>query len=368
MNVKISNVQNLWAWNFSLNWDPTYVELVGKPMEGNFLSDVDQTLFIAPLLGNSTPGIGDILMSQNYVGATASGTLVTYKFKAIKTCVETDISLHDLALFAPSNASAGSGTNPRITPVSDSAIAKISLLLPGAPVADAGPNQIVPEGTPVVLNASRSVSSAGNATYTWTVNDVTQKQLQGITANYTFDIPGVYNVTLTLQDQYGTSLANVQIAVLDKTPPVAIIAYQNETVSQPIQIQAGQPITLDGSQSYDPENGTISLLTWDMGDHTELFRGITATHTYSDPGTYHVALTVFDASQNNSTTTVTVQVALPQGQTSRPTIAPSQSDFSGTNPIQVQASFDLPPSVLAILAVISAFVLVGSGFWLRKKT
>ncbi len=72
----------------------------------------------------------------------------------------------------------------------------------------------MPVGTQVVLNGSESVSSGSNTTYTWTFTDGTIKTLTGMIANYTFNNPGNYTVTLNVVDSLGTSNSTVLIDVI----------------------------------------------------------------------------------------------------------------------------------------------------------
>ena len=55
----------------------------------------------------------------------------------------------------------------------------------------------------------------------------------------------------------------------------------------------GEEITFDGSLSYDDPDGYIVSYIWSFGDET-IGTGETTTHSYSDPGTYKVTLTVKD--------------------------------------------------------------------------
>ena len=75
-------------------------------------------------------------------------------------------------------------------------------------------------------------------------------------------------------------------------------------------VQAGQPVTLDGSQSFDPDHGPQALTyTWDFGDNTAVRTNAPAqvSHTYATPGQYTASLTVSDGSlPDTSTTVVTV--------------------------------------------------------------
>ncbi len=115
-------------------------------------------------------------------------------------------------------------------------------------------------------------------------------------------VPGFHNV-LIRKDGYQDYTAQVYIIagrtrVLDvvltptmpvvNQPPVAQFSF---TPSSP---QTGQPVQFDASASYDPD-GTIVSYQWDFQNDGVFDRtGVTATWTYSAPGTYQVRLVVTD--------------------------------------------------------------------------
>jgi len=73
------------------------------------------------------------------------------------------------------------------------------------------------------------------------------------------------------------------------TPPVA-----NASAGEPYQGFINSEIVFNGTLSYDPDdNGYIKSWEWDFGDETNE-SGEMVTHSYSDPGTYTVTLTVTD--------------------------------------------------------------------------
>jgi PKD repeat protein len=71
-------------------------------------------------------------------------------------------------------------------------------------------------------------------------------------------------------------------------------------------------VTADASGSTDTDQTPIAKVIFDFGDGTIVTAqaGMTATHTYSSPGTYTVALVVIDTAQLPSTT-VSVPVTVP---------------------------------------------------------
>jgi len=85
---------------------------------------------------------------------------------------------------------------------------------------------------------------------------------------------------------------------LDKKAPVAD-AGGDRSVAQNILV------TFDASQSSD--NVGIISYEWDFGDGSK-GTGLTATHTYKEPETYVVRLTVKDAANNKNTNSVSITV------------------------------------------------------------
>jgi PKD repeat protein len=75
----------------------------------------------------------------------------------------------------------------------------------------------------------------------------------------------------------------------------------------------GLTVTFDGSTSYSPL-GTIAKYDWDFGDgHTESYTAPTATHAYSDSGTFTVTLTVTNTSGTSTKQTFTGQTVSNNG-------------------------------------------------------
>jgi len=249
LNIDISNVQNLWGWAINVTFDSQYVKFQSSS-EGNFLTNqVASTFYLAtkptsykdPYSNLETLQLVtlDDAVSSSSNGedqsASGSGVLATLTFQAIKQTASTPITLGVSYLEGPNPTSAAAGTNPQITPVSTSSTATVSLIIPGPPTANAGQEQSVPVGTQVVFNGSESVSSGSSTNYTWTFMDGTLKTLTGMIANYTFNNPGNYAVTLTVTDSLGTSNSTVLIHVIGSaataTPTPTATATQAPSAS-----------------------------------------------------------------------------------------------------------------------------------------
>jgi PKD repeat protein len=167
------------------------------------------------------------------------------------------------------------------------------------PIAVAGLNLTINEGTTVTLNGSASSDNVGIVSFTWTFMDVTPQTLTGQSPTYTFNNPGVYVVTLNVTDAAGNwATATTTVTVLDTVKPVAN-AGQDQTVN------VGSTVTFNASASSD--NVGIVSYEWGFGDGTN-GTGVTTSHTYADAGTYNVTLTVRDAANNTGTAQIKVTV------------------------------------------------------------
>jgi PKD repeat protein len=101
---------------------------------------------------------------------------------------------------------------------------------------------------------------------------------------HTYTSPGLYEVTLTLDDGFSPEPTVAVIPVRIEGSPQAIINFSEITIC------ANTPLRFDGSESNDP-NGPIGAYSWDFGDGKNgLGSGI--THLYAEPGNYDVVLTV----------------------------------------------------------------------------
>jgi predicted GH43/DUF377 family glycosyl hydrolase len=74
------------------------------------------------------------------------------------------------------------------------------------PKANAGLELTITEGTSITFDGTNSIDNSGNETlsYEWSVQiDETTDTLDGVNPNYTFEIPGIYFVTLNVTDSAG---------------------------------------------------------------------------------------------------------------------------------------------------------------------
>ena len=130
-----------------------------------------------------------------------------------------------------------------------------------SPVADAGPDQTVHPGDLVTLDGSGSYDPDENYPlgYDWTL---TQKPVDSqafisnpdqVNPTITIDEPGDYIITLAVTDNLGASGTPSQVHISTTNSSPLANAGPDQAVTR-----IGQTVTLDGTQSWDPDGDPIT--------------------------------------------------------------------------------------------------------------
>jgi PKD repeat protein len=112
---------------------------------------------------------------------------------------------------------------------------------------------------------------------------------------------GIYEVILKVTDSWNLSGQDTLIVIVGK-PPVADIGFRG----QYIEASVGELILFNGTNSYDPD-GHITNWSWYFGDGDTSY-GEIVSHSYSEPGSYVVTLTVMDNDTLTASDNCTVNV------------------------------------------------------------
>ena len=145
--------------------------------------------------------------------------------------------------------------------------------------------ETVDTGDVVSFDGSGSYDPDGViVSYLWDFGDGTTGS--GEITNHAYAEDGVYTVTLTVNDDENANGFSSLSEHVNNRIPVASFT-DNATV-----IEVSEPISFDGSGSYDPDGVIVSYL-WDFGDQNSA-SGISVNHVYRQVGTYVVTLTVED--------------------------------------------------------------------------
>jgi PKD repeat protein len=159
---------------------------------------------------------------------------------------------------------------------------------------------------PISFDGSRSSDpdTEDNLQYKWDFGDnIRTDWSDGAVATHTYKITATYTVTLWVTDGLTTQSATTT-AVIDPEnhKPHAEISVQEDDV------WTNMSLHFSSSGSYDIDGeGRISF-TWDFDDGSDPSTLANPVHTYEDPGTYNVRLTVIDQKQVTDTATLTLTV------------------------------------------------------------
>jgi hypothetical protein len=203
------------------------------------------------------------------------------------------------------------------------------------PQANAGPGQTVAEGTPVTLDGSNSTGAISS--YSWRQTAGPAVTLANATsARASFTAPAVgpsgaaLTFQLTVQNSAGaSSSATVIVNVTDRNqPPVA-------NAGPPQTVASGAAVTLDGSNSSDPD-GTIASYRWSQtaGPAVTLASPTAARTSFVAPlvATQGAALTFQLTVQDNGGLSASASVTVNVTYQNRPPVAnagPTQTVASG---------------------------------------
>jgi len=151
-------------------------------------------------------------------------------------------------------------------------------------------------GQSIEFDASESSISEGEITeYRWDMGDGTTRT--GSTTSHSYGEPGNYEVVLTVEGNGKTDRMVDTVTVGEvNTPLTPEIAFEQ----LPNELTVGDEIVVNGSGSQSPRGGIGSYI-WDFGDGTTK-DGVSASHSYTDPGPYELTLEVDDGSETASTT------------------------------------------------------------------
>lgn len=168
---------------------------------------------------------------------------------------------------------------------SDSHADTLLVVVNDPPVAEAGPDQRVTTSV-VAFDGGGSTDSDGEIVrYAWSFGD--GRAGEGRTVSHVYAAPGTYEVELRVTDDSPTprNSADDRLQVVVNARPIADAGSDRK-------VAVGQRVEFSAAASQDPD-GTIARSEWDFGDGTTE-EGETVAHTYAEPGTYVVRLSVYD--------------------------------------------------------------------------
>ncbi|MCX8044220.1 MAG: hypothetical protein N3B18_08855 [Desulfobacterota bacterium] len=170
-------------------------------------------------------------------------------------------------------------------------------------------------GNIVKLDGSKSFDPDSDALHSffWTIlerplgSSAEIENRDNVIASLIPDMPGMYRIQLSVSDGFAESLPVTALIEVNNTPPVA---YAGEDTSTYL----GDPIMLDGSTSFDPDNDHLRF-AWEIRTKPTASIALinnadSATATFSPdlPGQYEFVLTVSDSCGEIAYDDITIQV------------------------------------------------------------
>lgn len=297
INITVANVQNLWGYQFTLDYNTSVLTALDAGSYPPFNSKG-----AAPSI-NDTAGFVSLVYYTymgDKTGFSGSAPVAWIRF-AVKNYGTSKLHLH-----GPSDGSLFS--DPSAKPIQHTDMDGIFTNLINIAVTNvtAAPRTVNKTQT---VNINVTVQNQGAAAETFNVTTfygdtpIQTKTVITLASKTSAIIPFTWDTTYVTPNTY-TIKAQAQIlpgetntftdgkvtVIRPAGNPTAVFTY---SPTQPLE---GQNVTFNASLST-PDGGTITSYAWDFGDHTKLiYTGTnftsTATHTYTKMGTYSVTLNV----------------------------------------------------------------------------
>ncbi len=296
VNVDVSNVTSLFAWQFSLSYDNAFLSTQEESVVfGPFWRAAISNGTAIPIVGvNQTSGVVTVALSLlNPMPAfSGAGVLANIGFSAVTTGTST-LSLVNVILLDPSVT---------IIP-SQAQNGQVTIDVPPIAILHASPT-VVSVGQSVFFDPSSSFDPDGVVTgFLLSFGDGGFSR--HLPTEHAYIAPGSYTAVLTAIDNIGltgNATVVIQVGNVFDQPPVALFTFS------PSSPTVGQNVFFDGSASFDSD-GFVESWTWDFGDFSSAFSfSPTISHSYSSPGNYTVSLTVRDNMGLSGTTSMTLVV------------------------------------------------------------
>jgi len=156
-----------------------------------------------------------------------------------------------------------------------------------APVANFTADPLVGDTTTLfTFNFTGGDSDGTIALYLWDFGDGANSSTAPV--SHMFDSSGNYTINLTIWDDDG-AMDNASLNItITNAPPVAVVP------ERPGVWAAGEPLSLNGSGSYDPEDA-LTLLTWELSNGLNSTQGL--FNLTLEPGRYQVWFNLTDAGE-----------------------------------------------------------------------
>ena len=166
------------------------------------------------------------------------------------------------------------------------------------PVVEVGGPYASVEGQSVDLNGSATDENGDALTYAWSIGDGTN--MNGNPVSHSFVDNGAYPATLAVSDGQLVTMVTTRIDVSNALPSMSAIEGATRFVGEPydISITLSDAGVLDAPWHYSIEWGDGVV---EEADAVSLAQPLTGSHSYLEPGTYGVRVTLHDKDEGVAT-------------------------------------------------------------------
>ena len=170
-----------------------------------------------------------------------------------------------------------------------------------SPFAIGGEDRTVDQGVLVELDASGSSDNVGITFWQWSfVYNGSKRLIDEQVGLFTFDIPGLYTLELSINDASGNwNSTSVELRVLDTFAPVPPTLKNRD-------VKLGEKVRFDASSASDNVGIVKWMWTFEEDGKTVTLEGQQTDRTFDISGEYEITLVVEDAEGNQGTTTFNV--------------------------------------------------------------
>ena len=185
----------------------------------------------------------------------------------------------------------------------DEDVVKVNVLDAEPPIPNAGPDEVIRQGSTFYFDGSNSWDNIYIVNYSWGfAYDSQEYILHGPKPNFTFNLPGTYTITLNVSDEQGNWATDIIIiSVTDSVRPVA-------NAGEDVTIHQYEKVMFDAGNSTD--NIGIINFTWNFSYDQQdvLLFGKTFSFKFDFASSFVLTLNVSDAEGNWDADSLTVTV------------------------------------------------------------
>ncbi len=263
-----------------------------------------------------------------------------YLYDEVSSFTFTDVGQYEVSL----NATDGAGNDAE-----DSFTLHVTDAT--APVAEAGDNITINQGETARFDGHGSYDNVGIVKWTWTfMYEGVEITLDGPEPEFGFEVPGTYDVTLTLKDETGLgSEDHVVVIVLDTEKPFLSVKVNDMNIDQDAELEVDAGSTVSFSAEGSTDNVDITEYEWvgsGPGDFEIRLVGIAQQYNFDTEGKFSVTLFVRDAAGNEEQLGFVINVVTSSGPvegkvTARIFIEDTEVSHEGTYQIKVGTALTL---------------------------